>query len=141
MMRYATGRDPLTDALEFNQAGWDAGVERRKSPRVALHWTLYLTLNSNGYPLRTETRDISKDGFYCLLDRAATPGARIKCDIVMPAHTSQDPDETVYLRCDAQAVRVEKIGSGEEFGLACRIEDYRIVHARGGSRRLQDAGE
>jgi hypothetical protein len=128
MMRSAAIRDPLTDAIEFNPAGWDASLERRGSPRAALHWTVYLTWSGTGHPLRTETSDISKDGFYCLLDQPIRPGERIQCDIVLPTHHSEDPDDVVCLRCRAQAVRVEKIGTGAEFGLACRIEDYRIIH-------------
>ena len=126
--------------MEFIRAGWDAGAQRRRSPRATLHWTLYLMWNGAGHPLRTVTRDISKDGFYCLLDQPIRPGERIQCDIVVPTQNSQDPDDVVYLRCNAQAVRVEKIGAGAEFGLACRIEDYRIIHGANKGRRLQNAG-
>jgi hypothetical protein len=88
----------------------------------------------SAYLLRTTTRDINKDGFYCLLEQAVRPGERIDCDIVVPTHRSQDPDDVVYLRCRAQAVRVEKVGAGGEFGLACRIEDYCMI--RGAIPRL-----
>lgn len=93
------------------------------------------------HPLCTEARDISRDGFYCLLDQPIRPGERINCDIVVPTHSSQDPDHVVYLRCSAQAVRVEKIGAGEEFGLACRIEDYSVVHGTYKGARPQNRGE
>ena len=127
-MSSATARDLLTDAIGSDQAGWHAGIERRRSPRAALHWTLYLMCNGIRHPLRTEARDICRDGFYCLLYQAIRPGERIQCEIVVPTHNSQDPDDVVYLRCRAQAVRVEKIGAGAEFGLACRIEDYCVIH-------------
>ena len=140
MMHSATARDPLAGAMEFDPAGWEAGVERRSSPRAALHWTLYLTWNGATHPFRTETRDISKDGFYCLVDQPIRPGEQIECDIVVPTHSSQYPDDVVYLRCRAQAVRVEKIGAGSEFGLACRIEEYRIIHVSNKGQRLENAG-
>ena len=124
----ATARDLLTDAIGSNQAGWHAGIERRRSPRATLHWAVYLMCNGARHPLRTVARDISRDGFYCLLDQSIRPGERIQCEIVVPTHNSQDPDDVVYLRCNAQAVRVEKIGAGAEFGLACRIEDYCVIH-------------
>jgi hypothetical protein len=87
-----------------------------------------LTCAATKRPLRTEAQNISRDGFYCLLDQPITPGERIKCDIVVPTHSSQDPDDFVYLRCSAEAVRVEKVGAGEEFGLACWIENYCVIH-------------
>jgi hypothetical protein len=99
-------------------------TERRRNPRAAIHWTVYLAFNGSGQPLRTITRDINKDGFYCLLAQPVRPGERIECDIVVPTHGSRDPDDVAYLRCRAQAVRVEKIGGSLEFGVACRIEDY-----------------
>ena len=103
-------------------------AERRRNPRAPLHWTVYLAFKGSGHPLRSITRDINKDGFYCSLDQPVRPGERIECDIAVPTHGSRDPDDVAYLRCLAQAVRVEKIGDSPKFGLACRIEDYRLIH-------------
>ena len=128
MPRSTTSRDPLTEAIGTTESGWHAGIERRRSPRVALRWTLYLLGNGTRHPLRTETRDISRDGFYCVLDQPLRPGERIRCDIVVPTHNAQNPEEVVYLRCSAQALRVEKLGAGAKFGIACRIEDYCVIH-------------
>lgn len=128
-------RDLLTDAIGPTQTAWHPGMERRRSPRVALHWTLYLMGNGIRHPLRTETRDISRDGFYCLLDQPLQPGERIRCDIVVPTHNALDPGDVVYLRCNAQALRVEKLGAGNAFGIACRIDDYSVVHAVAEPRR------
>lgn len=129
MLHSTTPRDPLADVIGSGQAAWHAGIERRRSPRAALRWKLYLTGNGTRHPLRSETRDISRDGFYCLLDQPLRPGERIRCDIVVPTHNAQNPNDVVYLRCTAQALRVEKIGAGAEFGIACRIEDYSVIHA------------
>jgi len=92
-----------------------------------LHWTLYLSCGTAVRPIRTESRDISRDGFYCLIDQPVRPGERIHCDIVLPTHSLQESDGVVFLRCSAVAVRVEKLVDEAEFGLACRIEDYHIV--------------
>ena len=118
------------------RTGCLADAERRRNPRVPLHWTLYLAFN--GSLLRTTTRDINKDGFYCLLDRPVRPDEQIDCDIVVPAHRSQDPDDVVYLRCRARAVRVENIGSGNEFGVAFRIDDYCLIRRVSPRLRLQE---
>ena len=140
-MRPNQFRNPLIEAIGSSQAGWNAGIERRRSPRATLHWTLYLSCNGAIHPLRTESRDISRDGFYCLVDQPIKPGERMHCDIAVPTHSLQDPDEVVYLRCDALAVRVEKIGDETAFGLACRIEDYcLIVQSTRDGLHLQDAG-
>jgi hypothetical protein len=124
--------ETCTEAAPLHRTGCLAGAERRRNPRVPLHWTLYLTCDSMAYPRRTTTRDISRAGFYCMLDQPIRSGERIECDIVVPTHRSQDPDDVVYLRCRGQAVRVEKIGAG--FGVACRIEGYCLV--RSASERL-----
>ena len=119
--------EAFADVRLFERTGWLTGSERRRNPRVPLHWTVYLASKGSGCLLRTTTRDINKDGFYCLSDQPLSIGEQIECDIVVPAHRSQDSDDVGYLRCRAQAVRVEKIGGASEFGLACRIEDYSLI--------------
>ena len=129
-MNTAAVNESYTEAVLFDRSGRLAGAERRRNFRAPLHWTLYLASSGSGHPIRTTTRDLNKDGFYCLLDQPATPGERIECHIVVPKHKSQDPDDVLYLRCRAQVVRVEKIGNSAEFGVACRIEDYCLTSRR-----------
>jgi hypothetical protein len=126
-MSFPAADEAHTDAALFERTGYLPGLERRRNPRAPLHWTLYLTCTGSSHPLRTTTRNISKDGFYCVLHQPVIPGERIECDIVVPTHRSQNPDDVVYLRCRAQAVRVEKLGASAEFGVACRIEDYCVI--------------
>jgi len=89
---------------------------------------VYLAFEGAGHPFRTKTRDISRNGFYCLLSQLIQPGKQLACDIAVPAYNSQNPCDVVYLRCRVQAVRVEKIGAGADFGSAFRIEDYCVIH-------------
>jgi len=103
-------------------------MERRRIPRAALNWTVHVAANGFKCPISTTTRDISRDGFYCLLRNPLTPGERIECDIVVPTHSTRDSTDTAYLRCRAMVVRVEQTESETEFGVACRIEEYSIVH-------------
>lgn len=130
-MRSITANEPLPETIGADQADSHFAVERRRSPRAMLHWTLYLRCGGGSNPLRTQARNISRHGFYCVLNQPIKPGERIKCDIVVPTHSSQDPDDVVYLRCSAQAVRVEKIRAGEEFGLACQVDDYCVIRGNG----------
>ena len=91
--------------------------------------------------MRTEASNISRDGFYCRLTQPIRAGERVECDIVVPTHSSQDPEDVVYLRCSAQAVRVEKIRAGAEFGLACRLDDYCVIHRIRKAPGIQDTRE
>jgi hypothetical protein len=126
------------DAKRSAHKGFLSGTERRRNPRVPLRWTLYLVCSGSRYPIRTITRDINQDGFYCLLNRPVRPGEQIQCDIVVPPHRSQDPDDKLYLRCRAQVVRVERLGIGAEFGLACRFDDYRVLRGISPRQQLQE---
>lgn len=126
-MSSTAARAPSADGVAPAQGAWSTGTERRKSQRVALHWTLYLACAGTGHPVCTKTTNISSDGFYCYLDRTVSPGDQFECDIVVPTHDQRDPRDVVYLHCRAQAVRVEKIDTGPHFGLACRIEDYCLM--------------
>jgi hypothetical protein len=101
--------------------------ERRRSLRVPLHWTLYLVCEGGIHTYRSETKNLSRAGFYCVLNEPLTAGEHVACDIVIPTHTLASED-VMSLRCRAQVLRVEKMACGEEYGLACRIEDYRLIH-------------
>ena len=140
-----TGAGRLTDEepenVRFALEEFNTLTERRTSHRVSLHWTVYLSCGGLSHPFCTKTRDISRDGFYCLVDRPLKPGERIECDIVIPTHTSQDPGGVAYLRCRAQAVRVEKFEAAAEFGIACRIEDYSLVRGSDPVLYPRQAGE
>lgn len=133
-MRSRISADPSGDAIGSSQLAWHAGLERRRSPRASLHWRLYLSCAEAHIAFRTVSQDISRYGFYCLLNQAIAPGAQIQCDFAVPTHRSQDPDDIVYLRCSAEAVRLERFHAGAEFGLACRVEDYCVIHSQNGSR-------
>jgi len=98
---------------------------------VSLHWTVYLARDGGERRHRTKTRDISPGGFYCVLNQFVQLGEQLECDIVVPVHSLRNPEEAIYLRCRVQAVRVEKMPTGADFGVACRIEDYRVVRGPG----------
>jgi len=119
------------NVLRFGQEPRHSGLERRRSPRVSLQWTLYLVCDGGKRRFRTKTSDISPEGFYCVLDHWIPPGEHLECEIAVPPQDPKNPDDVIYLRCQVQAVRVERIAGDTEFGLAFRIEDYRVVRGPG----------
>jgi hypothetical protein len=117
---------PLTEAARGDAGPLNTG-ERRRTARVPLHWKVNLSGDGSGSQSQTVTRDISCDGFYCLVDQCFRPGDPIECDIAVPTHRPSNRDEVAYLRCHARAVRVELTGGSPGYGLACRIMNYRLV--------------
>jgi hypothetical protein len=105
---------------------WDPAHERRRSLRVALHLTLYLAIPGSAQLRHTTTQDVSSDGFYCFLNASLTPGEWINCDLLLGSH-APGCETTLLLRCRAQVMRVEKFAEEERYGIACRIDDYRVV--------------
>ena len=94
---------------------------------MPLHWAVYLARDGGERRSCTKTRDISPEGFYCLINQSVEVGEYLDCDIVIPAYNLKKPEEVIQLHCRVQAARVERMDSGDEFGLACRIKDYRVI--------------
>jgi hypothetical protein len=113
-------------------------AERRRNLRVPLHWTVLLAHGRAAQPSRSKTQDLSKGGFYCLLDEPLTPGERIECDIVVPTHAAERWGDALSLRCHVQVLRVDKVENGGGYGIACQIQDYFVVRTAGDecSRRV-----
>lgn len=130
-MAEALSPDPL---VGIGRAGEDvqAQGERRGSLRLPLQWSVYVARGGVTHPLQSTTRNLSSHGFYCVLHERLTTGERIECDLVVPTHISRNCDDVLFLRCQARVVRVEKMDAGEGYGLACRIEDYRLIRGIAG---------
>jgi hypothetical protein len=79
-------------------------------------------------PLRTETLDISNNGFYCITQQPFAPGEQVTCLIGIPVRSSGTPGcgDLLYLQAEVDVVRIT-ITNGEGFGVACRISDYRVL--------------
>jgi hypothetical protein len=117
----------LGNSLAIRQQIPYSGPDRRRASRVPLQWTIYVTCDGDPRHCRTKTRDISPVGFYCTVDRLIELGEELKCDIAVPLHNPSCASDVVYLRCRAEAVRVEKLGAGGACGVAFRIREYRII--------------
>lgn len=102
-------------------------MERRRRARVALHWQLTLLRKGEGHEIRSETKNISSEGFYCLCDEAVTPGERLDCVILTPLRAGPESPDVLRLYCRVKVARVELSSDGQKYGIGFRIEDYSVV--------------
>jgi len=98
--------------------------ERRKRRRVPLHWPVRLLRKSGNTPFESTTKNLSSEGFYCVIEEPFKRGARLQCEIVIPGK-SVGLSESIRLQCHVTIKRVEPLSNG--FGLGCHIEDYSLV--------------
>ena len=129
----SSAANKLFSEVSRTQAVQRDSQERRRNRRAPLSWLIYLKGESFAQPILTRTKDISSEGFYCFLKQPVRPGEHIDCDIVVPTHSTRDSSDAVYLSCRARAIRVEEVAGGQEFGVACRIEEYRVISTEGPS--------
>lgn len=101
--------------------------DRRSSRRLALHWFVYVAHRGCAHPLQSRTTNLSRNGFYCILDEPLKAGEQIGCDLVVPTHLGNAAEGALVLRCQARVARVETMKDGLGFGLGCRIEDYCLL--------------
>ncbi len=106
-------------------------TERRRRTRLPLQLPVYLCRRSETHPMESRTVNLSSEGFYCIVQEPLTPGEHIDCDILFPSHNKEKKDTFLCLRCQALVVRVETISRSARFGLACRIEHYRVIQREG----------
>jgi hypothetical protein len=96
--------------------------DRRKRPRVPVHWALRLFRQPGKPPTESTTENLSSEGLYCITKERFKPGQRLQCEIVIPA--TLGAESPVVLDCHVTVRRVESLGGG--FGLGCQIEDYSL---------------
>ena len=102
--------------------------DRRSRPRAALEWVVHLSQAGGKHPIATRTRDVSSQGFYCLVQEPFESGERVECTVVIPIPKSGRPDDVLWLKCQARVLRVEAAAADTAFGVAFQIEEYCVVH-------------
>jgi hypothetical protein len=102
--------------------------DRRKRSRLGLKLPILLLRTESESPLRTETVDISNDGFYCSTTQPFAPGERLTCVIALPAGSglSEVGRERLYLHAEVDVVRIV-VNNGRGFGIGCRIFGYSVL--------------
>ncbi len=77
-------------------------------------------------PIESRTTNVSSDGFYCFVQERFAVGDRIRCTMIVPTFDAEHPSGVICLECDAKVLRLDQVGAGK-CGMACRIEDYKVV--------------
>jgi hypothetical protein len=80
------------------------------------------------HPVSCKTRNVSSQGFYCLVQEPLESGELVECTVVIPIPKSGDPDAVLWLKCQARLLRVEVVAADKAFGIAFLIEEYRVMH-------------
>ena len=113
------------DLMRISDSNLSYATDRRKHPRLPLAWTVYLMRPASVEIIEGKTKNVSCDGFYCLVHEPFAAGESIRCIIMIPAFDGQQPERMMSLECQARVVRVEPTSIGN--GVACHISDYKIV--------------
>jgi len=104
-----------------HQESWES-QERRKRPRIPVHWTVYLTRATDTHPLEAVTVNLSSEGFYCHVPVPIVPGELMECALLIPNHGA---NQVLCLQGKVQVVRLETAGA--DYFIGCRIDHYNIV--------------
>jgi hypothetical protein len=99
--------------------------DRRKRPRVALHWPVRLFRQAEGPSVESTTENLTSEGLYCITKEPFKPGERLQCEIVIPGESLGFSESSIRLQCNVTVRRVEHLDRG--FGLGCHIDDYTLA--------------
>jgi len=102
--------------------GGPPGSDRRRRRRVALNCAIYLTEQSVRCT-EGRTKDLSSDGFYCIVHDLMPAGKDISYRLVMPAYDGLGHSTWIGLEGQAKVLRVDLHSAGT-YGIACRVRDY-----------------
>jgi hypothetical protein len=101
--------------------------ERRQRVRTSVHWPVVLFRSHSAEAVESLTLDLSVGGFYCLSPTAFAAGESLVGLLKMPTHDPGGREAEGHLECRVRVVRVDTVGADGQFGIACRIEDYRFA--------------
>jgi hypothetical protein len=100
--------------------------DRRKHARLKLRIPVLLWAESKN-PVRSETMDISSDGFYCTTSEPFAPGDRLRCLLsIQVPFDSMESELTLDAEIEVMRVLIDNDTAG--FGLGCRIAEYHVVN-------------
>lgn len=98
-------------------------ADRRRRPRVGLHYAVRLSRTDKWTSVKTETDNLSSIGFYCLSDEPFSPGEQLNCEVVIPSKDNGYRSADLVLHRRVRVVRIEIKGLEPGFGVACEFDD------------------
>jgi hypothetical protein len=101
--------------------------ERRKRPRIQVHWPVLLFRNHAADAVVSTTLNLTSIGFYCLSAVPFAPGETLMCTLKVPVHDPSGKHFDRNLECRVRVLRVDTQSSEGKFGLACQIDDYHLA--------------
>jgi hypothetical protein len=113
--------DPSVDGVGARKA------ERRRRSRAALQWVVHVSRGGGQHVIASRTRNVSSEGFYCLVQEPFESGERVECTVCIPVPKSTRSDDVLWLKCQARVLRVEAVMAETAYGVAFKIEEYSIV--------------
>jgi hypothetical protein len=100
--------------------------DRRRRFRVGLSWTVYFWRSNDARPIEGQTRNISSEGLYCVVNQEFIAGEAVTYTLMVPAFHAERRYDIVRLAGRAEVLRFDPLGAGV-FGLACRVQDYKVL--------------
>ena len=98
--------------------------ELRREKRIEAKVPVSVKKKQNGSveELTGHTRDVSERGVFMYLSNRVAEGSEL--EIVFPMPGGESPADDSWVRCKARVLRVEKMESGDRFGVAAVLESY-----------------
>jgi hypothetical protein len=109
-------------------------IDRRRQRRLPLRWTAYLYRAAATTPIEAMTRNVSSDGFYCVVEEPFAIGEVVHSALLIPAFDPEQPDRMMTIESECSVVRVECMGNGS-YGVAFHMRTLEVVPAATYSRR------
>jgi hypothetical protein len=105
----------------------ESGVERRAARRFSMMLPLKVRLSAGTHISEKpgETRDVSYQGLYFLIEASVESGSSIEFVLTLPQQITLAGN--VHIRCYARVLRVEQHDGRR--GIAARIERYEFLPA------------
>jgi len=117
--------EPGTEPASRNGAGHR--LERRTRARNSVHWPVILFGDKQDEAIETFTHDLSSEGFFCLSSRPFSPGETLTCAMRVPSYDAFGKERYRVLECHVRVVRSHPASPEGNYGVACRIEHYRLI--------------